>query len=80
MRERFEAGDIDIENDEELVAQLSNIKYKINSRGQIQIESKDEMRKRGLPSPDRADALMLAFAKEDRVEPIRLRARSVGRW
>ena len=80
LRERFEAGDIDIENDEELVAQLSNIKYKINSRGQIQIESKDEMRKRGLPSPDRADALMLAFAKEDRVEPIRLRARSVGRW
>ena len=79
LRERFESGDIDIENDEELVAQLSNIKYKINSRGQIQIESKDEMRKRGLPSPDRADALMLAFAKEDRVEPIRLRARSVGR-
>ena len=25
------------------------------------MESKDEMRRRGLPSPDRADALMLAF-------------------
>ena len=79
LRERFESGDIDIENDEELVAQLSNIKYKINSRGQIQIETKEEMKKRGLPSPDRADALMLAFAKEDVVKPVTLRARSVGR-
>ena len=80
MRERFESGDIDIEDDEELISQLSNIKYKINSRGQIQIESKDDMKKRGLPSPDRADALMLAFAKQKEVKPVRLRARSVGRW
>jgi len=48
LRERFESGDIDIEDDEELISQLSNIKYKINSRGQIQIESKDDMKKRGL--------------------------------
>ena len=80
LRERFESGDIDIEDDEELISQLSNIKYKINSRGQIQIESKDDMKKRGLPSPDRADALMLAFAKQKEVKPVRLRARSVGRW
>jgi hypothetical protein len=62
LRERFEAGDIDIEDDEDLVAQLASIKYKTNSRGQVLIESKDEMKKRGLPSPDRGDALMLAFA------------------
>lgn len=60
LRERFEAGDMDIDpDDDDLAAQLGAIKYKITSRGQIQIESKDEMRKRGLPSPDKADALML---------------------
>jgi hypothetical protein len=28
------------------------------------IESKDDMKARGLPSPDRADALALAFAAD----------------
>ncbi|MDD3071891.1 MAG: hypothetical protein PHX88_11930 [Methanoculleus horonobensis] len=62
LRSRFEAGEIDIDGDEELVEQLANIKYKVNSRGQILIESKEEMKKRGRKSPDRGDALMLAFA------------------
>jgi hypothetical protein len=31
--------------------------------GEIQIESKVEMRQRGLPSPDRADALAYTFAQ-----------------
>lgn len=30
--------------------------------GKIQIESKKDMKKRGLPSPNRADALVLSFA------------------
>lgn len=64
LRERFETGDIDID-DEDLAAQLSNIKYKFTSRGQIQIESKDDMKRRGVHSPDRADALMLAFAPQN---------------
>lgn len=63
LRERFEQGDIDIDPaDDELAAQLGAIKYRYTARGQIQIESKDEMRKRGMPSPDRADALMLTAA------------------
>lgn len=65
LRTRFEEGDIDIENDEILCSQLSTIRYKINSRGQILIESKEDMKKRGLPSPDRADTLMLLFAGSD---------------
>ncbi len=64
LRERFEAGDIDLDPaDDELAAQLGSIKYKFTSRGQIQIESKDDMKKRGLPSPDRADTAMLAYAR-----------------
>jgi len=63
LRERFEQGDIDIDpDDDDLAAQLGSLRYKYTSRGQVQIESKDEMRKRGLPSPDRADTLMLLFA------------------
>lgn len=65
LRERFQAGDIAIPPDDELAAQLASLKYKFDSRGRIQIESKEEMRKRGLPSPDKADALVLAFAPTD---------------
>ena len=75
VRKRFEAGDIDIDPaDEELAAQLGSVKFKYTSRGQIQIESKADMKKRGLPSPDRADTVMLAYAtlpsfSEEIVEP-----------
>jgi len=61
LRSRFESGDITIPDDEALVTQLAGIRYKVNSRGQILIESKDDMKRRGLSSPDRADALMLTF-------------------
>jgi hypothetical protein len=63
LREMFEQDDVDLDpGDDELAAQLGALKYKYTSRGQVQIESKDDMRKRGMPSPDRADAVMLALA------------------
>jgi hypothetical protein len=62
----FERGEIDIDpNDDVLAKQLVSIKYKLTSRGQIQVETKDEMRKRGVPSPDRADALVYSFVNMD---------------
>lgn len=45
------------------VAQLCAMRYHYAARGQVQIEGKDEMRKRQMPSPDEADALALAFAR-----------------
>jgi hypothetical protein len=52
LRERFEQDEIDIDpDDDKLAAQLGSIKWGIDSRGRIKIESKDDMRKRGLPSP-----------------------------
>ena len=45
-----------------LLADLSGIKYKINSKGQIVVEPKDEMKKRLGRSPDIGDALALSFA------------------
>lgn len=63
VRERFERGDIDIDPlDEDLAAELVSIHYKRTSAGKIQIESKDEAKRRGVASPNRADALMLADA------------------
>jgi hypothetical protein len=38
--------------------------------GRIKIESKDDMRKRGLPSPDRADAMAIAFAGRANAAPM----------
>lgn len=64
IRDRFESGDIDLDpKDEALAAELLTIRYKRNSRGQILIESKDEAKRRGVRSPNRAEALMLAFAE-----------------
>lgn len=70
MRERLESGDIDQDPaDDELAARLGSIRYRLTARGQIRIESKEDMKKRGLPSPDRADSLVYAYASsEDRRE------------
>lgn len=51
-------------DDEELISQLTSRKYKMTSKGRIMLERKEEMKKRGLDSPDRADAVALAFATE----------------
>ena len=53
---------IGLPSDDELLGELASVRYKINSRGQIQVESKDEMKARLKRSPDRADAVVLAFA------------------
>jgi hypothetical protein len=61
LRELFRSGEIEIPPNDNLINQLSAIKYKINPRrGQIEIESKDDMKKRGLSSPDEADSLAIA--------------------
>lgn len=73
--ETGEDGWLDIDPlDEDLAAQLSNIKYKINSKGQIQVESKEEMEARGLPSPDRADALCYSLAPDQAPAHVETRA------
>lgn len=63
VRDLLQAGEIQIPNDEDLIAQLSTRKYTVTSKGRVILESKKDMKKRGLRSPDRADALVLAFAK-----------------
>ena len=36
--------------------------YKHNSNGQLMIESKADLKKRGMPSPDTSDALIHCFS------------------
>ena len=62
LRMRLESGDMAGLMDEKAVGQLAGIRYRHNGRGQIVIESKEEAGKRGVKSPDRAEAVMLAFA------------------
>ena len=47
---------------ERFVAQASSIKYTYDSKARPAVERKDDMKKRGLPSPDELDAVALAFA------------------
>lgn len=62
LREDFINGEIGIPDDDDLIGQLANIKYQYNRKGQVKVEGKDEMVKRGVESPDVADAMALAFA------------------
>lgn len=52
---------ISIPNDPQLIAELSSPTYEVRETGKKVIEAKKTMRKRGIKSPDRADALVLAF-------------------
>ena len=61
LRELFAAGQIEIPPDQQLMGELAALRYYYDSQGRILIEKKEDMRRRGIPSPDKADALMLAF-------------------
>lgn len=68
VREMFEQGEIDIDQqDDDLAAELASLRFERTSRGQVKIESKDDAKRRGVPSPNRADALMLACAGTHRI-------------
>jgi phage terminase large subunit len=63
LRRRLEHGEISIRfRDAKLEAQLTQMRYTITNTGDIKVESKEEMKKRNLDSPDRGDSLMYACA------------------
>lgn len=51
---------VTLDCDDRTRAQLAGPKYRHNSRGDVVIESKDSMKARGIPSPDRAESMLLA--------------------
>lgn len=62
LRERFEHGGVSGLDDDLMITQLASLRFEINLRGLVEMEKKSSMEKRGIKSPDRAEALMLAFA------------------
>lgn len=62
----IDSGYLKLQNDPKLIDQLLTIRYKFTKRGQKLILSKDEMRKEGIKSPDRAEALAMATMYLDR--------------
>lgn len=61
LRSKLKNNDITIPNNEELIKQITNRKYFINSDGTIKLERKEDMKKRNVHSPDRADAVVLSL-------------------
>jgi phage terminase large subunit len=51
--------ELDLPDIDDLIAQLTTRKYRITPDGKIRLEAKEDMKKRGLPSPDHGDALAL---------------------
>ena len=67
LKTLMENKEVCIQNDEELVAQLSVRKYSITSTGKIMLESKKAMKDRGIKSPDRADAVVLSCFTQNKI-------------
>lgn len=63
LKDMLKAGELLLPNDDDLTAQLTTRRYSLTSKGKIIIERKEDMKKRDLPSPDRAEAVALAFAQ-----------------
>src|SRR5690606_27695318 len=68
-REYFEAKDCVIGDDEALIGELCAVTYDFSSNGKIVVESKKDMKKRGIKSPNRADAFLLTLSRPDRRRP-----------
>jgi hypothetical protein len=56
--------------DRRTMAQLAALSYKADSQGRIMIEKKTEMKKRGVHSPDRAEAVLLAIYEPPGNQPL----------
>ena len=63
-REWFESRDCSMVDDSDLIGEMSTVTYRIGSTGKVEVMRKDEMKKEGRPSPDRADAFLLTFGEQ----------------
>lgn len=67
MRHWLKTGDIP--DDTALAADLAGPEYGFDAKGRIQLEKKEDMKRRGLASPDAGDALALTFADFAAIHP-----------
>jgi hypothetical protein len=76
----FYGGKERADNDAKILYdELAGIRYKFGLRSALQIESKDEMRRRGFKSPDFSDACMYATAPlSEATDPLAMSGLSIG--
>ena len=60
----LEGRDVRLPKDDRLKAELTTLRYTYTSSGKVKIESKKDLKKRGVASPDAADAFVLTFASD----------------
>lgn len=63
IREWLENQPASIPDSDELMADLTQIRYSYDSNSALKMERKEDMKKRGFRSPDMADSLGLTFAQ-----------------
>lgn len=61
---------VSMPRDDALVAEMVGPTYRTESSGKIKVESKDDLKKRGRKSPNKADALCLTFAGGEHVRAV----------
>ena len=68
LKEWLEGGGV-LPDDSDLKDDLIGPQYFYTPNGKIALERKEDMKKRGLSSPDKADALALTFASPVALKP-----------
>jgi len=71
LRQRLEDGELALPPNDQLADELTTIRWRVNSSGQIALEPKDRVRERLGRSPDTADALAAAvWVQEAAAAPV----------
>ena len=73
-------GRFSIPDSDTLHADLTSVGYKYTSDGKLLLEAKEDMKKRGMPSPDEGDAVAFCFLRAERfTDPANHRVQSSNR-
>ena len=70
LRTALQRDEVDLPESSALWKQAVSVRWAVDSRGRIRVETKEEMAKRGVPSPDHLDAVVLALAEPVSYRPI----------
>jgi hypothetical protein len=63
LKNALESGRFQLPDSDSLQADLTSCGYRYDSSGRLLLESKQDLRKKGIPSPDEGDAVALTFAE-----------------
>jgi hypothetical protein len=81
LADRFRNGTISIPNNRKLISELSTMRLREpDPAGRTKVESKENLRRRGMPSPNIADALMITLQANDRALGVAQERRKTDMW